>query len=543
MTHDGSHDSANETESGDEPRLPTGYLVGDKYVITKLLGVGANGAVYEATHEAIGHRVAIKVVHQALATRDDITERFRREAKVCGTIRDRHVGQVYDVGQLSDGAPYMVMELHEGKPIEDLLRQKTLPIATVIDVGRQILAGLAAAHACDVVHRDVKPANLMLTRESNGEYLLKLVDFGISKRITRDITERNVTVEGTVVGSPDYMPPEQLRGADVDRRADIYATGVVLYEAITGRMPFDAGSMTELLAAILRDPVPPPRSLRPDCPAELEQVVMRAMARSRADRFESATEMSNALAQIVHTLRLPEGIKAWNVSSFAAAGSQARGTGPAKATLGGDYTIETERVRTVELQLPKKKAWPLFAVAGAVVALAVVIAALSGSDEAPRAATEPEAVAKPVVATRPPTDPAIDLNPSEPVVEVEAPEVPPVVEDVSAARAEVATAEHAAPSRRSTSERRALKAASVDVSGFVSQASAAFVQGQLPKALALYQQAVSGSPSHAAAWRGLGMTAMKMGRANDARKAFERYLKLAPTAPDAARIKQKLTEL
>ena len=104
-----THDSANEIDASDAPRLDPGYRVGEKYVVTHLLGVGANGAVYEATHEAIGHRVAIKVVHQALAAREDITERFRREAKVYGTIRDRHVGQVYDVGQLQDGSPYMVM--------------------------------------------------------------------------------------------------------------------------------------------------------------------------------------------------------------------------------------------------------------------------------------------------------------------------------------------------------------------------------------------------------------------------------------------------
>jgi serine/threonine-protein kinase len=549
-----SHDSAGSADHSDAPRLAAGDRVGDKYVITQLLGVGANGAVYGATHEEIGHRVAIKVVHQALATRDDIIERFRREAKVCGTIRDRHVGQVYDVGQLLDGAPYMVMELHEGKPIEALLKQKTLPIATVIDLGRQLLAGLAAAHACDVVHRDVKPANLMLTRESNGSYLLKLVDFGISKRITRDISERNVTVEGTVVGSPDYMPPEQLRGGDVDRRADIYATGVVLYEAITGRMPFDAGSMTELLAAILRDPVAPPRSLRPDCPAELEQVVIRAMSRSRADRFETANEMSNALGRIVHALQLPEGTKAWDVDSFPAAGSQARVVGLSKTTSGGDYSIETERVRTVELQLPKQKAWPIVVGGGAVIVVSVVIALASGSTEkatSVRTAELPAAVT--TTAAHPAADPAIDLNPAEPTTPSLDVEIAhdPVEEEPAAApvAAEGPSASSRSSSRRASNDRRAPRAAAaptpppVDVSGLVSQASSAFVQGQLPKALALYQQAVAAAPSHAAAWRGLGMTAMKMGRGNDARKAFERYLKLAPTAPDAARIREKLNEL
>lgn len=562
-----THDSANEAAADDAPRLTPGQRVGDKYVITHLLGVGANGAVYEAMHDAIGHRVAIKVVHQALATRDDIIERFRREARVCGTIRDRHVGQVYDVGQLSDGAPYMVMELQEGKPLEDLLKRKTLPIATVIDAGRQLLSGLAAAHAVDVVHRDVKPANLMLNRERNGDAVLKLVDFGISKRVTRDITERNVTMEGTVVGSPDYMPPEQLRGGEVDYRADIYATGVVLYEAVTGRMPFDAPSMTELLAAILRDPVTSPREFRPDCPPELERVILRAMSRNRADRFESATEMERALAQIVVACNLPEGAKVWQVDTFPDAGSTSSFANAGKATVAGDYTIETERVRTVELQLPKQTAWPLYAGGAAVVVVGLVLALSGGSDEQPTVTALPASTTVSAPALQP-GGPALVLDAVEPVVapaHVEPSQPPHVVASAANTKAAAAkpsaTAEDdARPSTkptvrvseqapkseappRSPPPRRETAAQATDVSAWVGQANAAFMQGQLPKALALYRQIVAAAPGHTAAWRGLGMTAMKMGRRQDARAAFEKYLKLAPSAPDAARIREKLAEL
>lgn len=541
-----THDSGLDNVAFEPPRLAPGDRIGDKYVITQLLGVGANGAVYEATHEAIGHRVAIKIVHQALTTRDDIIERFKREAKVCGTIRDRHVGQVYDVGQLADGAPYMVMELLEGKPLLDLLKRKRLPIATVLDVGRQLLSGLVAAHAVGVVHRDVKPANLMLSRERNGEYLLKLVDFGISKRMVRDITERNVTVEGTVIGSPDYMPPEQLRGGEVDHRADLYAVGVVLYEAVTGRMPFDAPSMTELLAAIMRDPVTPPSALRRDCPPALEQIITRAMSRRSAERFESATTMLNALTQVVTTLQLPEGSKAWDVDSFPDAFIPNTASDARNSETIGDYTVETHRVRTLEMPVPQKKRGPLYAGigVGVLLMLGIVVASLAGSDE--------ETVATPLAAASSPSTraasapvPIIDV-PEE--IAVETATATATAEDVPSIAASAveppapASASSKEPARRAGARREA-NTPRVDVSGLVTQASAAFVQGQLPKALALYQQAVSAAPGHAVAWRGLGMTTMKMGRNNDARKAFERYLTLAPTAPDASRIQQKLAEL
>jgi serine/threonine-protein kinase len=402
----------------------------------------------------------------------------------------------------------------------------------------------------------------MLNRERNGEYLLKLVDFGISKRVTRDISERNVTVEGTVVGSPDYMPPEQLRAGDVDFRADIYATGVVLYEALTGRMPFDAPSLTELLAAILRDPIVAPTNLRADCPPELERIVLRAMSRNCGDRFESANEMANALSQVVMSQRLPEGLKAWNVESFPEAGSAAAMSTLGRTTAGGDYTIETERVRTIELQLPKKKAWPLIALGGAVAVVALVLFLTSGSEGPP-----PDSIAPPIAAATPsqPSFPQVevDLDPPEPVTaeaalpeELVEPPSEPVAATEDAAESDREPTASSSRSKRVASHKRAepreasLKASPsvasapvVDVSALVSQASSAFVQGQLPKALSLYRQAVAAAPAHAAAWRGLGMTAMKMGRNTDAAKAFERYLKLAPTAPDAARIREKLSEL
>ncbi len=387
--------------------LAQGTVVGDKYVVTGLLGSGASGAVYEAQHREIGHRVAIKVVHRALATRDDIIARFKLEAKVCGSMRDKHVGQVYDVGQLQDGSPYMVMELQEGTSLESLLQAGRLPIATAVDAARQLLSGLNAAHQLGVVHRDVKPGNLMISRESTGEVVLKLVDFGISKAIAPDISERTVTLEGTVLGSPDYMSPEQLRGSDIDQRSDIYAVGVVLYQAVTGRLPFDAPSLTELMASILRDPVTPPSELRAGCPPALEQIIQRAMFRNKTQRFESASQMADALASMAASYGLAQGLDAWKeagallpaltaaIASTPAPGSEGEATdtwqnGHARGAQAqaahpssqrNGYAVETSGMRTLALRLPRPRRWPLFV--GAAVGLSALGLFVAFQDQAP----------------------------------------------------------------------------------------------------------------------------------------------------------------
>ena len=198
--------------------MPIGSLVGGKYVIKRVLGSGGNGAVYEGEHTAIGHRVAIKVARLSQKERAHALARFSREARICGSLRHPNVGQVYDVGMLDDGSPYMVMELQEGRSLAEVFDEMRLPIAALVDIARQLLAGLAAAHAAGVIHRDIKPDNVMIVRDVKGEVVVKLVDFGISKTVRADV-ESGTTDEDIIIGSPDYMAPEQFRGAD-DRRAN-----------------------------------------------------------------------------------------------------------------------------------------------------------------------------------------------------------------------------------------------------------------------------------------------------------------------------------
>ncbi len=577
----------------DPAHLPMGYTLNGKYVIKRLLGEGANGSVYEGEHAEIGHRVAIKVVHKNLAAREDIIARFRREARICGTIRNRHVGQVYDVGQLPSGAPFMVMELQEGRSLATVLQEeRRLPISTVVDIGRQLLIGLQAAHDIGAIHRDVKPDNIMLVRESSGETVVKLVDFGIGKSIHADISARNVTQEGMVVGSPDYMPPEQLKGDNVDARVDIYAAGIVLYEMTTGTVPFNADTLTELFVAILRDPLPPPSSVRGDCPADLEQVILRATDREASKRYQTAAEMQRALEN------------AQRASGVSHDGLR-RLSGPppavkkrASASLEG-YALETERVRTAELHAPlqrgRGRGWLIAGGALLLLGLGVGVGLLgSGSDaedgahevvpraermaepaaaaapqdlpRAPEAALEPAAVAAPATGAQPapgaaPPEPAA-VQAAAPVDGVEAsaavdPVAAPAVDaddrrerraaskrrEADERKPAVTAPSPAAPSPASPQPAAPAPAAGPSAAELVQQASAAFIQGQMPRARSLYREATAKAATHADAWRGLGMVSSRMGQREEAKRAFERYLQLRPSAPDAAAIKKKLDEL
>jgi serine/threonine-protein kinase len=290
--------------------LAVGDVVGKKYRIVRKIGGGASANVWEAEHKLIGSHVAIKVVHSDLSRRDEMLDRFEQEARICGTIRSPYLPQVYDVGHLDDEAPYMVMEMLDGETLESKLGGGPIPIPTVVEIGRQLMAALVDIHRAGVIHRDVKPDNIIL-HNAGGVTILKLVDFGVCKPT---LSNRAITMEGMVVGTPHYMSPEQVRGDELDPRSDIYAAGVVLYEAITGKPPFTGEGLGDIAASILRDPVVPPSIRREECPRMLEQIVQRAMSRDREQRFAGAKEMARELGAVVRQYQYPTGIAAWALS-------------------------------------------------------------------------------------------------------------------------------------------------------------------------------------------------------------------------------------
>ncbi|MGC4092478.1 MAG: serine/threonine-protein kinase [Polyangiaceae bacterium] len=268
-----------------------GQLLSGTYEIVRVIGEGGMGRVYEARHIRLANkRFAIKMLHQELARQAEVVTRFQREAEAASVLTHPNVVGVFDVNTAPDGRPYIVAELLEGEQLGDFLdRRVKLSAAEAVPIVRAVCTALTLAHDNGIVHRDMKPENVFLLGGLGG---VKVLDFGISK-----ISEQgeNLTKTGMVMGTPDYMAPEQARGDRVDARADIYAVGAILYRALTGRKPFEGlDPMATLTAALVQEP-PRPSSLEPSIPIALEMVVQHAMAKDPRERFQTMRELEQAL--------------------------------------------------------------------------------------------------------------------------------------------------------------------------------------------------------------------------------------------------------
>ncbi|HET6338518.1 MAG TPA: serine/threonine-protein kinase [Polyangiales bacterium] len=278
-----------------------GDLVASKYVIEQLLGEGGMGAVFAATHRFTGKQVAIKWMLPELARDEDAVHRFMREAQAAGRINHPNVVDVYDVGQHEDSF-FLVMELLRGEPLTTALSRRDLTVRELLDLLLRAMRGVSAAHRQGVVHRDLKPDNIFLAYEDDGVGREpKVLDFGISKVSNEGQINPRLTRTGAVVGTPYYMSPEQIRGSDsLDRRADVYAFGVILYEALTGQVPFIADTYGALVLEIATGTPKTPDELVPGLPVALSRVVMRAMARNAQDRFADLESLIHALEPFLH---------------------------------------------------------------------------------------------------------------------------------------------------------------------------------------------------------------------------------------------------
>ncbi len=283
------------------PRIPAvGELVNGKYRVEGMAGVGGMGIVLSAKHEELGHRVAIKVLASDEETNTDAVERFLREGRVVASLQSDHVVRIYDVGKLESGVPYMVMELLRGQDLSTYLSTSgAIDSEQAVDWILQAISAIGEAHDCGIVHRGLKPANLFLTQRSDGTDCVKVLDFGISKRITvQDPAQYqgNLTATRQVVGSPAYMSPEQVRNArDIDHRVDIWALGMTLYELLTGRTAFDAETFPAVCAAIVTDTPPPLRAFEPAIPEQLERIVLKCLEKDPSKRFASVAALANEL--------------------------------------------------------------------------------------------------------------------------------------------------------------------------------------------------------------------------------------------------------
>ncbi len=262
------------------------------------------GAVYEVVHEITRHPRALKLLHPEMRDVPGAFERFLREASAAGRIGNPHIVDTFDAGEAAGGEPYLVMELLEGEPMSALInRAKTgLGMGLALELVAQAAEGVQAAHEAGIVHRDLKPDNVFLVQR-DGKLFVKLLDFGISKFDGEGLEK--LTQTGQLMGTPAYMPPEQLAGQHIDERADVYALGVILFKCVTGRVPYVASSIMQLALLLSEGSFPAPSSLRAEVPPSLEEVMRRALARSPDDRTPTAgalaSELRRELASLVES--------------------------------------------------------------------------------------------------------------------------------------------------------------------------------------------------------------------------------------------------
>jgi len=312
------NDSAMLVEEQDLARL--GQTVGN-YRLDKILGRGGMGTVYSGEHVYIKKPVAVKVLHPQFARYPDAVNRFLREARAASSINHPNIVDVTDFGVLADGLVYFVMEFLEGKSLEDLIEKEgAVELHRALNIVNQITYALEAAHALGVIHRDLKPDNIMLlerpgrrdivrmvTGNAGGHWIterersydfVKVLDFGIAKILAPDELGTD-TLQGAVFGTPEYMSPEAARGDDVDIRTDVYSLGIILFDMICGRPPYEAEAGSEVLAKQINAPVPSPRAFAPqrEITEGAERVVMRAMAKDPDRRYQTMAEMRTDLAQ------------------------------------------------------------------------------------------------------------------------------------------------------------------------------------------------------------------------------------------------------
>ncbi len=302
-------------------------VLDNKYRIIRLLGEGGMGAVYEGLNTRIQRRVAIKVLHGNVASNQDAVQRFEREAQAAGRIGSKHIVQVLDLGDLPGGERYMVMEFLDGVDLTQRIRSHgQMSPRELYPIAVQVLEGLIAAHDAGIIHRDLKPDNIFIVPEGEAADFVKILDFGISKFNVQG-GEFSMTQTGIVMGTPYYMSPEQARGSrDLDHRTDLYSLGVILYEALAGRVPHNAETFNELIIKIVLEDAPPLKPPKNDEEAAFQHIVQKAIARDAKDRYQSAADFQAELHDWATTFRVPLSTIVKHRSNFPPGHTRAIGT-------------------------------------------------------------------------------------------------------------------------------------------------------------------------------------------------------------------------
>ena len=319
-----------------ESPVKAGELLAGKYEVLKVLGSGAMGVVVSARHVDLQQIVALKFMLPTALPDQAAGDRFLREAQAAGRLRGEHVARVMDFGRLEGGAPYIVMEFLEGEDLEAILnRDGAFSVGDAALYLTQACAGMDEAHKAGIIHRDLKPQNLFLTKRPDGSPLLKVLDFGISK-LNGDVSSVTATQSTTVMGSPAYMSPEQARSAKhVDARGDIYSMGTILYQLVSGSLPFQAESVAGMLVSIVSEPPIPLRDVAPHVPEAFAEIVMRCLEKKKDDRPQTARELGMLLAPFAS-----QRTSIWDVEGEKITGRNLNAE-KAKTTTSGEVVVTT----------------------------------------------------------------------------------------------------------------------------------------------------------------------------------------------------------
>jgi serine/threonine-protein kinase len=381
------------------------------------------GVVVAAMHEALGQRVAIKMLLPEAKASPNALLRFTREARAAAAIRGEHVARVLDVGELEGGAPYIVMEYLDGHDLaETIAARGTLPTEDAVAFVLQACEAIAEAHAAGIIHRDLKPSNLFVTTRPDGTSIVKVLDFGISKALLSAGAPGTLTTTSSFVGSPIYSPPEQLvRAHDVDGRADIWSLGTILFEALAGRPPFVGDSVMHVASRIFNDAPTPLAELRPDLAPELCAVVMRCLRKLPADRYADVSEFAQALAPFAPS----HSVSAERIARIVA--SSLPPSHVAQAAGFADTVHDSSRMASGETPhalvsahtppVAASRRWVMVAVGAALVG-AALIAVVAVGREAARPASATTSVGEPTAAPgAPPASVSVMLEPAVPAPE------------------------------------------------------------------------------------------------------------------------------
>jgi serine/threonine-protein kinase len=343
-------DGAPLPASEGDPRV--GTVLFGQFELLEVCGRGAMGTVYRAFQTGMDRQVAIKILRAELLRDPAVVKRFHREARAVARIQHPNIVTVFLVGETEDGLPYLVMEYVDGEVLsETITRTGVFEPVRALRIARQITSALADAHAEGIVHRDLKPANIILSQRRRASDFVKVLDFGIAKILRADAApgiggESHLTRSGTIFGTPHYIAPEQASGADVDHRADLYSVGVILYRMLTGQLPFDGTGIAVLLAHVQKVP-PRPREVRPELDPAVEALLLRALAKDPAARFQTAEEMSDALDAQLQT---PAAALSWASWTAGPQSSLASGVSPPAGTSSDPVLLHT--VKGVALSMP-----------------------------------------------------------------------------------------------------------------------------------------------------------------------------------------------